>query len=120
MKPKIDIYDVYNSGFGLAWFDEDGEGLRFGDARDIEQAKKPPTDNHDMAEHWHAYQAARKAPGCSEDHRGVLTWESASQVKAARAAARAAVKLATSGKPWPEWAKTALENGWKAPKRWKP
>ena len=118
--PKIDIYSERYT-FGLAWFDdEDGEGLRFGDARDIEQAAAPPDDDDDMAEHWHAYQAARKSAGCNEDARGTLTWESESAATKARAAARAAVKRANSEKPMPEWAETALANGWKAPKGWKP
>jgi hypothetical protein len=119
MKPKIDIYDE-RYGYGLAWFDEDGEGLRFGDSRQIETASTPPANDPDMAEHWHAYKAALKTPGCLVDHRGVLTWESISQAKVARAAARAAVKLAHADKPMPAWAETALANGWKAPKGWKP
>lgn len=118
MKPKIDIYrDGYY--YGLAWFDEDGEGLRFGECSEVEDAAAAPKER-DLAEHWHAYRAALTVGDCSKIARGTLQWESQSRVVAARAAARAAVKLATAKVPWPEWAKQALAAGWKPPKGWKP
>lgn len=116
MKSKIDIFEERYS-YGLAWYDEDGEGLRFGDDPEMERAPSPPKDP-ELAEHWHAYQAAKAAPGCEEGR--FLAWESRSQAMAACRAARAAVKLAASNKPLPEWAKKAIAAGWKAPKGWKP
>lgn len=118
MAAKIDVYRDHYS-YGLAWFDEDGEGLRFGEDAEVEQLSRPPADR-ELAEHWHAYEAARKIAGCNPTQRGALLWESMAQATAARAAARAAVKVAASEVPWPEWAKLALAAGWKAPRGWNP
>jgi len=47
-------------------------------------------------------------------------WDSSSAARKALVAARAAIKLAGANRPLPAWATTALANGWKAPKGWKP
>lgn len=47
-------------------------------------------------------------------------WYTRSGASKALAAAKAALTIHRSAKPWPEWAKQALAAGWKAPKGWKP
>lgn len=118
MNPKLDIFEE-RDGYGIAWFDEDGEGLRLGDSPESENCPTPPK-NPDLAEHWHAYQAAIKSLGVELSWNAAPRWDSMSSAKKALSAARAAVKIAASNKPWPEWARQALAAGWKAPKGWKP
>jgi len=48
-------------------------------------------------------------------------WENHVAAKAAFRVAKAALKNYRNGTGvWPEWARTALANGWKAPEGWKP
>lgn len=49
-----------------------------------------------------------------------LYWYTRSAASKALTAAKAALTVHRSAKPWPEWAKQALAAGWKAPKGWKP
>jgi hypothetical protein len=116
MKPRIDVYkEGYR--YGLAWFDEDGEGLRFGELDEVENLNEPPVEK-DVREHWHAYKAALAVGDWELDR--VLLWDSKRAAAEAKRAANAAVKLCASKKPLPEWAAQALGAGWKAPKGWKP
>lgn len=48
-------------------------------------------------------------------------WESKSAATAALKAIKVAIKLyRDNADNWPQWAKTAMVNGWTAPKGWKP
>lgn len=118
MKPTIDVYE-YRGLYGLAWFEDGEEGLRFGESEECEARANPPEDR-ELAEHWHAYRAAKAAANPVECSSCLLLWESHSAAVVARTAARAAVKVANSDRPWPEWATQALAAGWKAPRGWKP
>lgn len=105
-KPKINVaYDLRS--FGLAWFDEDGEGLRLGYEAIVGDL-----------EHTAAC-AAAKACAVGLDIHGNYFWETEAAAKRARAVCRAAAKHA-HGTVMPEWTIAALAAGWKAPKGWKP
>jgi hypothetical protein len=111
--------DIYEEGgrYGLAWFDENCPGPRFGELGDIEDLSEPPADQYDR-EHWHAYQAALGVGDWELDR--LLSWNSERQAVEAKRAASAAVKLSASKRPLPDWAAQALAAGWKAPKSWRP
>lgn len=46
-------------------------------------------------------------------------WDSKKQASAALSACNIALKAIDDGRPMPEWAVKALEEGWKPPKGWK-
>lgn len=71
------------------------------------------------AEHRIATESA-KALNTGELDTVGLYWYTRSGASKALAAAKAALTVHRSAKPWPEWAKQALAAGWKAPKGWKP
>jgi hypothetical protein len=77
-----------------------------------------PTTGEDT-EHRAATEGAR-ALNTSELGADGLYWYTRSAASKALAAAKAALTVHRSAKPWPEWAKQALAAGWKAPKGWKP
>ncbi len=131
-------YSYYVDG-ALAWFDDGEEGavvgqefstLRSGTLAArlkhiaVVEAKlaanKDPVDfDYFVAE----IAVAKFVLDLNEDHYELRDgWVFASQKHKTEAMkiAKAAVTVAKSEKPWPEWAVTALANGWKAPKNWKP
>ncbi len=71
------------------------------------------------AEHRIATESA-KALNTGELDTVGLYWYTRSGASKALAAAKAALTVHRSAKPWPEWAKQALAAGWKAPKGWQP
>ncbi len=75
---------------------------------------EPPTERSDW-EHWTASQAVRTSEGVTIDHIGAR-WDSQKQATAALRVAKEALK---QDRPMPDWAKTALAEGWKPPKGWK-
>lgn len=97
--------------FYLAWFEDGDEGGFLGQDP-LDGTGDPPTDRDDW-EHW----AASKAVSSAERDSYGFTWESERAAKSALALARAALNYE---RPLPEWAQTALANGWKAPRGWKP
>jgi hypothetical protein len=74
----------------------------------------PPKDRGDW-EHWMASKVVREMPSTKYDSFGAY-WDDFKQAKAALAVVNEALK---QERPMPEWAKTALEAGWKPPKGWK-
>jgi len=73
----------------------------------------PPKDREDW-EYWAANKAARDIKP-KRDNRA-FWWETKSEVVAALATIKLALK---QERPLPDWAKQALAAGWKAPKAWK-
>lgn len=51
---------------------------------------------------------------------GFYSFESEAQAAGVISRGKSTTKMQLSDIPWPEWAQTALANGWKAPKGWKP
>ena len=72
------------------------------------------TDEHDIAS-----RAAFEASEVTVESSGYF-WDTKAQATTAMRAANAALKVARSKIPLPEWAKQALAAGWKMPKGWKP
>jgi len=80
-----------------------------------------PEWSPDDVDHWLATRAiANMTPRPNQNYYG-FTWETIAAAKKAMAVAKVAIKLYhDNAENWPEWAKTALANGWVAPKGWKP
>lgn len=96
------------------YWEEDGElGGSLGQSL-TDGTGDAPADR-DEWEHWAASRAVRNAPGVKEDNWG-LYWETE---KLARGAVRIAREALKQERPIPEWAKTALAEGWTPPKGWK-
>lgn len=51
---------------------------------------------------------------------GELYWESKGGAARAMRVVRLALREAQEGRQWPSWAKQAIAEGWKPPKRWRP
>lgn len=113
-----DVLAILDSGpdcYRIGWILDYGEdvGAILGD--------RPNGDEPDRSKHrddWEAWKANEVAAslGAESDEVGYF-WESRRLAKAALAQIEAGVRQEA---PWPDWAKTAVENGWKAPKGWRP
>ncbi len=100
--------------FRIAWYEDGEEGGWLGqDPND--GLGDAPTDSDDW-EHWAASGAVRALPSTQSDSLSFF-WESMSDAKAALRVAKLALK---SERPMPDWARTAIANGWKPPRGWKP
>ena len=118
MADRLIIYAANNYFFYLQWEVrlEDGE-IDLG-AILCESAEdglgEPPADRGNW-EHWIACKTVRELEGVVIDDRGAA-FETQAQAKKALQAVKFAL---TQDRPLPEWAKTAIAEGWKAPKGWK-
>jgi len=118
MADKLIIYNANNHLFYLQWEVEldDGEidlGATLCENKN-DGLGKQPTDRGDW-EHWMACKTVRELPNFQRDDRGAY-FESQAEAKNALAIVKLALK---QDRPMPQWAKTALAEGWKAPKGWK-
>lgn len=116
-KPKLVIsHDERKGVFRIIWQFDDDMGGTLGQNKD-NGLGPAPTDKDDW-EHWAACKAIMEAPvrQYSRDVEGFF-WREAASAKAALALAKAAIK---AERPMPEWAQQAIQNGWRAPKGWKP
>jgi len=77
----------------------------------IDEAREP---------HHIASRAAHETVKPSSYENGGYVWETRADATKALRAANAALKVAQSNVPLPEWAKSALAAGWKMPKGWQP
>lgn len=132
--PRLGVTSRHAYGhWYIAWFDEGDEGgeLNPHDARSADEAVRRWRENTSDdslladAEHKTACRAIldMKDPNreaLAVDSHKAFEWESEKRAHAAMRVARVAIKMLREKTPWPEWAKTALANGWKAPKGWKP
>jgi hypothetical protein len=102
--------------FRIFW--EDGEDVGGHLCQDKTDGEGPPPVDRDDWEHWCASRAVRTAPGVQFDSFGAY-WETEKEALAALRIARAALSQ-DQDRELPEWAKTAISQGWKAPKNWTP
>lgn len=114
------IIEECNEGYYLVWYfpEEEDLGGCLGDS-DYAENSLAKSKNQDERETIAAHFAAKALSDFKSPRYGFI-FETKSKAKAALTAANAAIKVQRSEKPWPEWAKTALAAGWKAPKGWKP
>lgn len=127
---------VENGDYMLVWSDEDGEGAVVGQDHGYvsDRAMLLRRDQARKSGDWNSYSYwvieiasagfAKDHPSMVEHNRGGWAATSAASFKKFASAMRAALKAARhefdSGRPMPEWATRALENGWKPPRGWKP
>jgi hypothetical protein len=131
MRDRLELVES-KIGYQIQWYlgDDQEEGAALGDSMGITETidrfvervqAEMDSDAMQQFEHYVAELAACKSTGCLRNvSSGVLYWETKNEATVALRAARLAVKLYQANIPWPEWAKTAVANGWKAPKGWKP
>lgn len=114
MATTLGIIDDGRYKYRLGWFADGEEGGWLG--QDPRDGKGTPPVDRDSWEHWAASKAVGELTSTERDVSGFY-WESD---KAARFALRAAKLALKHKRPLPSWAKTAIANGWKPPKGWKP
>lgn len=105
--------------YRIAWFlPEDGDfGGVVGDTGySDEDLMTMPLEDADCVL---AYLAVSKIDGIQRDGDG-FRFDSISEARAALRVAKAAIKAGATGRPIPDWAQKALQEGWKAPRGWKP
>lgn len=116
MKDRLIINDEGPECYRIVWFlAEEGEhGAILGEGDEVGKEPNRDTERDDW-ESWKADEAA-EALKADRDERGYF-WPSRRLAKVALAQIESAVRQEV---PWPDWAKTASLNGWKAPKGWRP
>lgn len=98
----------------IQWAFPDGElGGYLG--QDKNDGSEDPPEDKDAWDHWAASKAVMGLPGADRDGTSTF-WETEAAARVALRLAKAALKQV---KPLPDWAKTALAEGWKPPKGWK-
>jgi len=103
----------------LQWWlvEDDDMGLTIGEMQEKDLGSEP--EDREEWENWVAHQIAAKSDGVlPRRDGGAFTWDT----KRGAEQALKQIKLTwkTKVRELPEWAKTALNAGWKAPKGWKP
>lgn len=103
--------------FRLYWFIADWRDLGgcLGESPELERHPDPGPKVRAEWECWVAALAVRDLDGTQRDSIG-FWWESLANAKRALRLANEAMKQ--DGRPLPDWAKQALEAGWKPPKGW--
>lgn len=115
-KERLAIYED-SCVYRLRWYfpDEDDWGMILGeDLKDLDRA-----DYEAEWDHRAASMAVKGMSGVELDRDG-FWWDSKSAAQVALQVARRAIKSKGEEKPWPEWARKALEQGWRPPKGWRP
>lgn len=105
--------------YQLQWWlaEDDDMGLTIGELRESDLGPEP--QDREEWENWVAHRIAAESDDVLSRQDGeAFLWDSQRAVKAALAQIKLAWK--TKVRELPEWAKTALAAGWKAPKGWKP
>jgi len=101
-------------GHYIQWAFDDGE-LGGYLCQSADDGEGDPPEDKDAWQHWAASKAVRSAPGVQFDSTGAF-WETEAGARVALRVAKEALKQV---RPLPDWAKTALAEGWKPPKGWK-
>ncbi len=83
--------------------------------QDKKDGKGEPPKAREEWEHWAASRAVRETEGVEVDATGAY-WGTLKEANSALRVAKAAMK---QDRPLPEWATTALSQGWMMPKGWK-
>jgi hypothetical protein len=115
MRERLDIFDI-DHRYVIAWDDEGYAGTILGD-KVVDVGLDP--------EHDAAVAAVRRCNTYVQLACDEFAWDSKPEAIAALKAARAAVraykaeqKAMKAARALPDWAKTALEHGWRPPKGW--
>lgn len=115
----LQIEENRRGGYSIGWWNaDDGDiGLMLGESPKWLTAPAPA-----KREDWECWAAERAAAEAKPDEGGgakrkAFVWYSKAAAQAALRLAKGALK---AEREMPEWAKTALLEGWKAPKGWKP
>lgn len=112
------IIDDNGYRYRLTWLVGDDMGGYLGQDTTDGVGEADPTWDVDTWEHWLASRAVLGSTGLQRDDLS-FWWETLKGARAALKLAREALKQPRD-RPMPEWAKTALEAGWKPPKGWRP
>jgi len=119
-KDHLFITDGDHGQYRLQWYiaEYDDYGSIVGEGSPPEFVERDSDDEDALVnwECWKSHEVAAKSKGVQKDSGGFY-WESKSLAQAALKLINAELK---ADRPLPEWAKTAIANGWKAPKGWKP
>jgi len=102
--------DDYGASMG-----DDGPTCKF-KVEDLAKEKDPSYREH-MAYVIASYSLREEKPA---GHRDGFFWDTRPQAERALRLIKAMGKAMLEGVPMPEWALTALSQGWKPPKGWKP
>lgn len=112
------VEDIWERGWSIGWFDIRPDG-----SSDMNVLLGEPISGDNRLSHQQNIAALRGAQRvrvvCSSTS-GAYIWESKKQAARAMRLARAELKAIQTGRPFPEWAKQALAEGWKPPRRWRP
>ena len=118
MTDKLIILDAGPECYRIAWWlsDEQETGAILGVPLVGGNGEEP--DRSTDREEWEWWKAEDVASslGAEKDEDGYF-WESKRLVKSALVQIEAGLRQQA---PWPDWARAAVENGWKAPKGWRP
>jgi hypothetical protein len=123
-KGKLALSESYQGKWRIVWVfgEEDGGVLGQSEEDGVEPCPAfRPGDGETLTaqedwEHWTASNAVMTLSFTHRDEIGFF-WDSDKKARKALGIAKKAMK---QERPMPEWALTALANGWKAPKNWKP
>lgn len=118
-KPNIFEGD---DGYYLAWEFPEDIGAEIGELYTMGGYQLPPEPSGEKSfEDYITWLVEKTALECNPDWIDRrFNWETKTGGLRALRTIRAAIKTATAGKPWPEWALQALAAGWKPPRGWKP
>ncbi len=100
----------------IQWELDDGEDLGGYLCQSKDDGEGSPPADRGEWEHWAASKAVRSAPAVNLKGSAGAWWESE---KEARAALRIANEAIKQERALPEWAHTALAQGWKPPRGWR-
>ena len=126
MADRLIVMDS-TEGFCIAWYlQEEGDTgavigeMRWGEVTKFEGSKDPDERLWFLAERL-CQEEARLHPDELVQYRARgYTWDSRARAALMLKRIKAQFQAQESGRPLPEWAKTAMAAGWKPPKGWKP
>lgn len=112
------VEDMWERGWSIGWFDVQPDG-----SSRMDVLLGEPISDKDAITHRQNIAALRgaqrvKVTCCSTS--GAYIWETKKHAARAMRLARAELKAIQTGRPFPDWAKQALAEGWKPPRRWRP
>jgi len=114
-KDRLVIDEDRDGKYRIAWFiaEEQETGAALGEHPELLDQREPPADR----DAWEAWTAENAVASMKSEHDGAgYYWESRSAANDAIRQIREALK---QERPLPDWARTALAEGWKPPKGWR-
>ena len=112
-KERLVVHD-YRDKFYIAWYFPEDEDVGATLGEDLSTIDDPDVDQ----DHFIATKYLMSIE-CERDTYGFY-WETKSGAQKALREIKAQINLKMGNKEMPDWAKKALEAGWKPPKNWKP